>query len=113
MTRTIHRSLIRSWKVSRGEPCAPAPIILTPDHVRGRLLGLRDWWDAFTLRPGHTPRTRFAPPLSFGHFPRERGKPDPALITLTLTLSHRGRGNDGVWGSVEFCDEVYCGFDVG
>ena len=32
---------------------------------------------------------RGGPPLSFGHFPRERGKPDrtPAPGTLTLTLS--------------------------
>ena len=42
------------------------------------------------------------PPLSLGHFPRERGKPCPvaALFTLTLALSHRGRG--------DFCRGARC-----
>ena len=34
------------------------------------------------------------PPLSFGHFPRTAGEPYhlSAPFTLTLALSHRGRG---------------------
>ena len=38
---------------------------------------------------------RFAPPLSFGHFPRGAGETLPLgrPFTLTLALSHRGRGD--------------------
>ena len=45
---------------------------------------------------------RGGPPLSFGHFPRERGKPDrtPAPGTLTLTLSRRA--GEGMYKN-DFC----------
>ncbi len=55
------------------------------------MLGLK----GFDLRIGVGMMSGFAPPLSFGHFPRERGQPGPlaATFTLTLALSHRGRGD--------------------
>ncbi len=59
------------------------------------MLGLK----GFDLRMGVGMMSGFAPPLSFGHFPRERGQPGPLAtpfaltLALTLALSHRGRGN--------------------
>ena len=44
------------------------------------------WWERRTCLSAarqqfgwHAPHFRLAPPLSFGHFPRERGKPETAL----------------------------------